>query len=183
MTLQPRIRKPLLAAVLAAFAASSWAAYEYNSTLVPAPSAEAPAAPATATATPETVATPLALEPNETVVTAEERPAAPIASAPAVTPAPAPAVPVAERAEPSIEVTRQRLTPDQRIQADVMDLLARNPNLSGQIGVVTEDRVVTLTGWTATSGQAWRAGRDARGIEGVRHVVNQIRPRVGAISS
>ena len=181
MTLQPRIRKPLLAAVLAAFAASSWAAYEYNSTLVPAPSAEAPATPATATTAPETVATPLALEPNETVVTVEERPAPPIASAPA--PAPAPAVPVAERAEPSIEVTKQRLTPDQRIQADVMELLARNPNLSGQIGVVTEDRVVTLTGWTATSGQAWRAGRDARGIEGVRHVVNQIRPRVGAISS
>jgi hypothetical protein len=174
MTLQENLRKPLLAAVLAAFAASTWAAYEYNSTLVPAPSVEA--APASVTTT-TTVATPLALEPNETVVIEERS-----VPAPSVAPAPV-AAPVAERPEPAIEVTKPRLTADQRIQADVMDLLARNPNLSGKIGVVSQDRVVTLTGWTATSGQAWRAGRDARGVEGVRHVVNEIRPRVGAITS
>ena len=179
MTLQPKLRKPLLAAVLAAFAASSWAAYEYNSTLVPAPSAEAQTRIIESDGTTTTVATPIVLEPNETVVIIDERPAA--VPAPVVTSSPA--IPAAERSEPAIEVTKPRLTPDQRIQADVMDLLARNPNLSGQIGVVSEDRVVTLTGWTATSGQAWRAGRDARGVEGVRHVVNEFRPRVGGITS
>jgi len=181
MALQPKLRKPLLAALLTAFAATSWAAYEYNSTLVPGPSAEAMTTTTTTTTT-ETVATPLALEPNETVVAVDERSTPP---AVAIAPAPAapPAAPVVERSEPSIEVTKQRLTPDQRIQADVMDLLARNPNLSGKIGVVSEDRVVTLTGWTTTSGQAWRAGRDARGVQGVRHVVNEIRPRVGGTTS
>ena len=171
MTLQPKLRTPLLAAALAAFAASTWAAYEYNSTLVPAPTTEAQARMIESDTTTTTVATPIVLEPNETVVAIEERPA--MATAPAA----------AQRSEPAIEVTKPRLTPDQRIQADVMDLLARNPNLSGRIGVVSEDRVVTLTGWTATSGQAWRAGRDARGVEGVRHVVNEIRPRVGGITS
>jgi hypothetical protein len=92
--------------------------------------------------------------------------------------------PVSEaRPAPAITITEPRLTTDQRIQADVMDLLARNPNLSGKIGVVSEDSVVTLTGWTVTSGQAYRAGRDARGVPGVRHVVNEIRPRIGAITS
>jgi hypothetical protein len=179
MSLQPRLRKTLLAAVLAAFAASTWAAYEYNSTLVPAPSVEAQPRIIESDGTTTTVATPIVLEPNETVVAVEERPAEP--AAPVV--ASSPPVRAAERPEPAIEVTKPRLTPDQRIQADVMDLLARNPNLSGQIGVVSEDRVVTLTGWTATSGQAWRAGRDARGVYGVRQVVNEIRPRVGGITS
>jgi hypothetical protein len=179
MTLQPKLRKPLLAAVLAAFAASSWAAYEYNSTLVPAPSAEAQPRIIESDGTTTTVATPIVLEPNETVVIIDERPGA----VPAPVVASSPAIPAADRSEPAIEVTKPRLTPDQRIQADVMDLLARNPNLSGQIGVVSADRVVTLTGWTTTSGQAWRAGRDARGVEGVRHVVNEIRPRVGGITS
>jgi hypothetical protein len=35
----------------------------------------------------------------------------------------------------------------------------------------------------ATSGQAWRAGRDVGRVEGVRQVVNEIRPRVGGITS
>ncbi len=179
MTLKPKLRKPLLAAVLAAFAASTWAAYEYNSTLVPAPSPEPQARIIESDGTTTTVATPIYLEPNETVIAVEERPAA----APAPVVASSPPVPAAERSEPAIEVTKPRLTPDQRIQADVMDLLARNPNLSGRIGVVSVGRVVTLTGWTATSGQAWRAGRDARGVYGVRHVVNEIRPRVGGITS
>ena len=165
------IRKPLLAALLAAFTASAWAAYEYNSSLVPVYE-PAPVTTITTTTT-TTVPAPLALDPNETIVTTTEETRV----------LPAPRAPVVERSVQHIEVPAPRLTVDQRIQADVMDLLARNPNLSGQIGVVSADRVVTLTGWTATSGQAWRAGRDARGVEGVRHVVNEIRPRVGGITS
>ena len=82
-----------------------------------------------------------------------------------------------------ITVEQPRLTLDQRIQADVMDLLARSPSLSGRIGVVSEDAVVTLTGYVATPGMAWRAARDAGRVSGVRHVVNEIRPRVGTITS
>ena len=184
MSTRPNLRMPLLAAALAATVASSWAAYEIggasigNSSMIPAPAAEAPPS--------QTVATPLAnepivadekgLAPNEQIVTTPETPVA--VKQPA-------AVPVVEsaRAEPAITVEQQRLSLDQRIQADVIDLLARNPNLSGKIGVVSADAVVTLIGWTTTSGMAWRAGRDARGVMGVRHVVNEIRPKVGGITS
>jgi hypothetical protein len=179
MKYRPQLRTSLLAAALAATAASAWAAYEIgNSTLVPAPSneAEAQAAamqPAPLAAEPAIVANEQALAPNEQIVTPAP------AAAPRQTLAP-----VSEaHPAPAITVETPRLTVDQRIQADVMDLLARAPNITGKIGVVSEDSVVTLTGWTTTSGMAWRAGRDARGVAGVRHVVNEIRPRVGGISS
>ena len=179
MAIRPNLRMPLLAAALAATVASSWATY--NSTLIPAPSEQK--------ALNESVATPLAaqpavadekgLAPNEQIVTPTTTTEAPVA---AKQPA---AVPVVESARPApaITVEQQRLSVDQRIQADVMDLLARSPNITGKIGVVSEDSVVTLTGWTTTSGMAWRAGRDARGVHGVRHVVNEIRPKVGGITS
>lgn len=181
MTLRPTARVTLLAAALAASGMSAWAAY--TSSYVPAygPVATVREAPVSATA-PERVADEHALLPNERIVTIEEAPLA--TAAPLAVPSPAPvAVPATARAEPPITITEPRLTDDQRIQGDVIELLARNPHLSGRIGVVTEDRVVTLTGYTLTSGQAWRAGRDARAVEGVRHVVNEIRPRVGAITS
>lgn len=179
MNLHPHVRKPLLAAVLAAFTASAWAAYEYNSSYVPAVvvSHELVTAPQGAQGE-------IGLESNESVVAVEERATQPAAeaSAPRVE-APA-AAPVAQLpTEPAITIEKPRLTADQRIQADVMEMLASNPTLSGKIGVVSQDRVVTLTGYTLTSGQAWRAGRDAGRIEGVRHVVNEIRPRVGGITS
>jgi hypothetical protein len=120
--------------------------------------------------------------PNDVVTVAAEEsiaPAEPVrTSDPAVLP-----VKTDIAVEPPVTVTEQRLTTDQRIQADVMDLLARSENLSGQIGVESRDSVVTLSGWTATSGQAWRAGRDAGRVIGVKHVVNEIRPRIGAITS
>lgn len=180
MAIRPSLRMPLLAAALAATVASSWAAY--NSSLIPAPYDER--------ARNESVATPLAAEP---VVVADDKGLAPneqivtpttTTEAPVVARQPA-AVPVVESARPApaITVEQQRLSVDQRIQADVMDLLARSPNMTGKIGVVSEDSVVTLTGWTTTSGMAWRAGRDARGVHGVRHVVNEIRPKVGGITS
>jgi len=179
MVMQPKLRKPLLAAVLAVFAASAWAAYEHNSSYVPevvvSENAGGP------TQTPEAIA----LSPNETVVVTEESTAVESA-APEATPTPkheAPAAVAQVPVEPAITIEKPRLTPDQRIQAEVMEMLAANPTLSGKIGVVSEDRVVTLTGYTLTSGQAWRAGRDAGRVEGVRHVVNEIRPRVGGITS
>lgn len=170
--IRPTARLTLAAAALAASAAS-WATYQ--STLIPAPAAPGEAvAPLTTTRVPPADVAPT-LDANESVVAVEASPAAPSIGAP-----PQPArVPAAGPREPVIEVTRPRLTPDQRIQADVIDLLARNPNVSGKIGVVAEDAVVTLTGFTATSGQAHRAARAARGVDGVREVLNHIRPRVG----
>lgn len=177
----PRVRNSLLAAVIAASGATAWAAYELNATLVPGPTPverttviEAPLAQPQ----PVAVSAETALLPNETVVITDSQEV----TVKETEGRPAPAA-VYDRVEPSIEITKPRLTADQRIQADVMDLLARNPNLSGKIGVVSQAQVVTLTGYTATSGQAWRAGRDAGRVEGVRQVVNEIRPRVGGITS
>ena len=181
MDLRPKVA--ILAAVLTASAASPWAAYELqSSTLIPAPTHQAPAEP-------ESVAIPTAAAPadivlieGETIVTPDGE--AVISKEMRVTPGTRPvAGRTPEPARAAITITEPRLTVDQRIQADVIDLLARNPNLSGRVGVVSEDATVTLTGWVATSGQAWRAGRDARGVVGVRHVVNEIRPRVGGVSS
>jgi hypothetical protein len=177
MTLRPQLRLPILAAALAATAASAWAAYERgNPTLVPAYTEPRPLAQEV----PAVVANDQGLSPNEEVVTerVETTTEAPIAPRQPLAP-----VVEAQPREPAITIEQPRLTLDERIQGDVMDLLARNPNLSGRIGVVTKDQVVTLTGYTTTSGMAWRAGRDARGVQGVRHVVNEIRPRVGAITS
>lgn len=179
MILHPKARTTLLAAALAASGMSAWAAY--SSSYIPSYGPGVTVREASVLATePARVADEHALLPNERIVTIEEAPLA--TTAPLAVPAPV-AVPAATRAEPPITITQPRLTDDQRIQGDVMELLARNPNLSGRIGVVTVDRVVTLTGYTLTSGQAWRAGRDARAVEGVRHVVNEIRPRVGGITS
>ena len=109
----------------------------------------------------------------------------------AIVPAPAPApvasqpvVPVVERstaqAQPPVTVGTQRLTVDQRIQSQVIDAIYNMPNISGKIGVESHDAVVTLTGYTMTGGQAWRAARTAGSIQGVRYVQNEIRPRIGA---
>jgi hypothetical protein len=167
MNNRPKLRTSILLTALAACAATAWATNTTlsNSSYVPAVAAhEEPVVTTVETTAIE--ATPTVTEVGPTIAITEE---------------PAPAiVPVTQaRVAPSITVEEQRLTQDQRIQADVMDLLARNPRLSGRIGVETADSVVTLSGWVATSGQAWRAGRDVRGVQGVRHVVNEIRPRVG----
>jgi len=129
---------------------------------------------------------------NETVVTSIDplRADSVIETAPADVPATAivpvqaaeparPAVP----AEPSITVTEQRLTEDQRIQVQVMDALARNPTLTGKVGVVTHDQIVNLSGWLMTNGQVMGAGREAGSVMGVRYVVNEIRPKVGAVTN
>src|SRR5687768_12866134 len=77
----------------------------------------------------------------------------------------------------SITVTEQRLV-DQRIQADVMSVLSRNPELSGRVVVESRDAVVNLSGYLATQGQVRRAGREAGQVQGVRFVVNEIRSQL-----
>ena len=90
---------------------------------------------------------------------------------------------LADATESSITVTEQRLGLDERIQAGVMDALARSPELTGKIGVESRDQVVNLSGYLLTSGQVMRAGRDASKVQGVRYVVNEIRPRLGTVAN
>jgi len=88
---------------------------------------------------------------------------------------------LAAASEPSITITEQRIG-DQRIQAAVMDALARSESLSGKVGVESQDRVVNLSGYLMTAGQVMRAGKTAAAVTGVRYVVNEIRPRVGVVT-
>jgi osmotically-inducible protein OsmY len=85
--------------------------------------------------------------------------------------------------QPALTITAQNLALDQRIQADVMNVLASNPSLSGRVAVESKDQVVNLSGQLWTAGQVYRAGRDAAGVPGVRYVVNEIRPVVGAVTN
>ena len=78
-----------------------------------------------------------------------------------------------------IIVEERRLSQDDRIRLAVMDRLAASPHLNGKIGVEAKDAVVRLTGWTRTVGQARHAEREARSVRSVKHVQNEIRPRVG----
>jgi hyperosmotically inducible periplasmic protein len=90
-------------------------------------------------------------------------------------------VAVVERpaAQPPVTVEERRLTRDERIQGEVMDAIYNMPNINGKIGVESNNAVVTLSGYTTTAGQAWRAARTAGSIQGVRYVQNDIRPRLG----
>ena len=130
------------------------------------------------------------LSPDERVVTQESPAPVAIPKPPVQRSAPRPApvkaaVPQGKpRASPapvrtSILVEERRLSPDERIRLEVMDRLAANPQLNGKIGVETKDAVVRLTGWTRTVGQARHAEREARSVRSVKHVQNEIRPRVG----
>ena len=83
---------------------------------------------------------------------------------------------------PYITVTEQRLI-DQRVQASVMDVLSRSTDLSGRVVVEARDQVVTLSGFLATQGQVRRAGRYAGEVQGVKLVVNEIRPQLGAVGN
>jgi hypothetical protein len=156
--------KKVMLGALALAAATAWAANDaYYPTLVPAyrPVAQPAAAPQ-----PVALAVDESLAPGESVVVEE----------PSVMPAPV----VRESVpQPRITIENRRLTEDERIQAVVMDRIAANPRLSGQVSVQSNDRVVRLSGWTRTVGQAWQAERDARSVLGVRYVRNEIRPRVG----
>lgn len=79
------------------------------------------------------------------------------------------------QAPSSIIVEAPPLTADQAITGDVVDLIASNPRLSGRIGVETYDGKVELTGRVASPRQAELAERDARSVDGVRDVRNELR--------
>ena len=151
-----KLRAPLLVGAIAAVAATAWATGDSytTSTVV---EREVVAIPASES-----------ISPNETVIASETTTLR---------------ISEPQERQPAITVEERRLSNDERIQLAVMDLIANHPSLSGRIGVVSEDAVVTLTGYTTTSGQRDRAGREAGRVEGVRHVVNEIRPRIGAITS
>ena len=159
-----KFRNAALVAALAAVTATAYATSEYvaahNDVVV------APSETVVTTTTVEPMAPVVGLTSNETVITTQETTIA--------APAPEPIV-----ASTPITIEDRRLTQDQRIQANVMDMLAQSPNLSGKIGVESKDAVVTLTGYTSTSGQAYRAGRYAGSVEGVKYVQNDIRARIG----
>lgn len=169
MKLNPKIRSAVLVSALAAVAATAWATSDYRPALVPAydtRTTDEAMPPAT-----QPVATEGTLVPGESVVNAEE--ATPLRTETRTY------VRHDSVSQPPIAVETQRLSDDERIQLAVMDVLAANQHLSGKISVQSNDRVVKLSGWTRTSGQAWQAERDARRVEGVRYIQNEIRPRIG----
>lgn len=179
MNNQPTIRKAVLVAALAAVTATAWATTESLSSSASLP--ESKTAEATPPAMPAESVPVTDVTAHEMAVAPSESPEAPV---PASEAAAAPAVPREKVAAPSapqppITVEERRLTEDERIQAEVMDKLANNPRLSGRIAVESRNSEVWLSGYTATSGQAWHAARDAGSVKGVRYVHNEIRPRVG----
>ena len=107
-------------------------------------------------------------------------------ASPRATPVPPPprevVVQKGETPRSRVEVEARRLTADQRLQHAVMAAIRSQGNLSGQIAVETRDAVVWLSGWTLTPGQSLRAEKSAARVSGVRRVVNEIRPRMGAIT-
>src|SRR5262249_12925482 len=167
---RPRMKNLALLAALGAVAATAWA---MNDSYSPASTTATTTtlAPAEPVVVHETVMTSEPIVTKETVITTET----------AAVPAPARPVAVADEVrQPPITIEQRRLSLDERIQSDVMDAILHSPNMTGQIGVESHDAAVTLTGWTATGGQARRAERLAH-VTGVRYVDNQTRPRVGAI--
>ena len=87
--------------------------------------------------------------------------------------------PAPEYASDSITVTAPRGEQDRMITNDVVDRIATDPGVSGQVGVDTYRNNVTLTGRVSTPAQVDRAERDAKSVPGVNDVTNTIRPRVG----
>jgi len=160
MNIRPKIRNAALVGALAAVAATSWAMNESTETISSVSNE------------------PAIIVSEETVVTVAEPIAVnePLASGQTFV-----FVPVEERsvAQAPITVEERRLSEDERIQAQVMDRLANAQRISGKIGVESHDAVVTLTGYTSTAGQAYRAGREAGSVMGVKYVQNEIRPRIG----
>lgn len=161
------LRVPLLVGAIATVAATAWAAnetYETTTVVEPIVIVDPPVVR-------EPVAVSETLSPNEIIVVKEE---------PLLVRREAP-LPVVEAqvTQPGITVEERRLSRDEVIQLAVMDLLRGNDRLSGKIGVESNDSVVRLSGWTTTAGQARRAGQAAASVQGVRHVENEIRPRIG----
>ena len=169
--MQNRVTLRGIALVTALGAASAWAYQSLpDATWIPAPRT-----PIVSSAPP--------VRHTETIVDEGEIPvpAEPAPRIERVTPLEAAAIPPipASPPQPRIIVEERRLTLDERIQADLAEKLAQAPGLSGKVGVESHEAVVTLSGWTTTSGQAQRVVRYAWNVPGVKDVQNGIRPRVG----
>ena len=83
--------------------------------------------------------------------------------------------------EPAITVEAPRYyNDDQRITADVVDAIANEPRIRGNIGVSTYRNNVELTGRVTTPGQRDLAATVAKSVDGVDDVTNLIKPRVGS---
>ena len=128
--------------------------------------------------------------PESAAAKESSKPARPAPPARRAEPAQSPDAPRLAQAAPSseprrsrIEVPAKRAHPDGRLKAEVMNAIAGMAYVSGQVGVESRNAVVTLSGWTTTAGQSLRVEKTARQVRGVRHVVNQIRPRMGPITS
>jgi hypothetical protein len=78
-----------------------------------------------------------------------------------------------------IIVNAPRQNEDQMITNDVVDRIASDPRISGQVGVQTYRNTVTLTGKVGTPNQADLAATDARSVPGVHEVNNELRARIG----
>ncbi len=81
--------------------------------------------------------------------------------------------------EPPIVVTAPRPSDDAVIASEVVDRIASDPYVEGNIGVDSFRGRVDLTGRVATTNQVERAETDARGVDGVVDVNNYLRARVG----
>ena len=169
MKSQSKIRNAALVAALTAVGATAWAASEYvelqdETTLAQRELiSEPPGTPAFESdlLASEPLVQEESLASNETVVVPDAAPPAPLA-----------------QRQPPLIIEERRLTPDERIQAEVMDKLASATNITGKIGVEAQDAVVTLSGYTLNGSQANRAGQYARSVEGVKYVQNEIRPQM-----
>jgi hypothetical protein len=81
--------------------------------------------------------------------------------------------------EAPIAVYADRATNDELITDDVGFAIASDPRISGTIGIDTFNSDVTLTGRVGTRGQKDLAEQDAKGVDGVYDVDNQLHARVG----
>lgn len=193
----PKVGSSVLVGVLAFIAATAWVAIEVIPESLNTPRRVFEPVPTQSRLIPASDS----LAPNETLVTYtaplpapapapapvmdNPQPAPPVlrqnVAAPAVKRviAPSRSVETKPRTGTTIIVEARRLSPDERIQHLVMQRLAANARLDGQIAVESKDAVVRLSGWTRTAGQARLAEQDARSIQSVRQVRNEIRPRVG----
>ena len=161
------LRNATLAAALAAVGATAWATTDYVTTSYSDLEKD------TVVAYNEPIATPAepVVTSTETVTTTET----------VFVPATQSPAPVVEQSvvQPSLTIEDRRMTEDQRLQALVMDKLGAATNISGKIGVESNQQVVTLSGYTVTAAQGQRAGRLAGSVEGVKSVNNEIRARIG----
>ena len=163
-----KTRNATLIAVLAAVGATAWAANEladpnYDPIMAQVQASQQP--PVTPAPEPTDPAPPPA-EPGLAPQSNEPAPAAAASPAPEAV------------AQPPVIVEDRRMSLDQRIQAQVIDRLASAPDLTGQIGVESNDAVVTLTGTVFSGAHAARAGRYARDVQDVKYVQNELRSQL-----